>query len=322
MKNTSVIETPVGTRSGFLATFTVQNLSFWGLLTTILLIAVGSFVRVTGHGLGCPDWPLCYGRAIPPLDIGAWVEFSHRFIAGIVSLQVAGLMVLAWRYHRAEKWILYPAVTAVAVIIIQIWLGATHVLNELPAWTGVVHTATAMLIAGLLAVLVAVTRPELQKLGRETAAALHKSRLIVWTAVAAVSTYVLILTGSLVTRTGASLACPSFPHCGLVTIPDYLRYLTTIQMVHRYSAFIVTAAIVLVLYYLLRRGRRQPGLRTFAWALVGLLLVQIGLGMSNVLLALPLWSRILHLTTAGAIWALMVMLTVMLYRGRTAAIPT
>ena len=320
MKNTSVIETPVGTRSGFLATFTVQNLSFWGLLTTILLIAVGSFVRVTGHGLGCPDWPLCYGRAIPPLDIGAWVEFSHRFIAGIVSLQVAGLMVLAWRYHRAEKWILYPAVTAVAVIIIQIWLGATHVLNELPAWTGVVHTATAMIIAGLLAVLVAVTRPGLQKLGRETAATLQKSRLMLWTAVAALSTYILIITGSLVTRTGASLACPSFPHCGLNVVPDYLQYLITLQMIHRYTAFAVTAAIVLVLYYLLRNGRTQTGLRPFAWGLVSLLVIQIGLGMSNVLLSLPLWSRILHLTTAGAIWALMVILTVMLYRGRTAVI--
>jgi heme A synthase len=318
MKESSVIKPTAAPQSGLLSNFTVENLSLWGLYTTILLIAVGSFVRVTGHGLGCPDWPLCYGRAIPPLDVGAWVEFSHRFVAGIVSLQVAGLMVLAWRHHRAEKWIFYPTVAAVGVIIAQIWLGATHVLNELPAWTGVVHTATAMIIAGLLALLVAVTRPSLQKLGRETAVALQKSRLMLWTAVAAISTYILILTGSLVTRTGASLACPSFPHCGLSVVPDYLQHLITLQMIHRYTAFAVTAAIILVLYYLLRNGRSQAGLRPFAWGLISLLVIQIGLGMSNVLLSLPLWSRILHLTTAGAIWALMVILTVMLYRGRTA----
>jgi heme A synthase len=316
MKESTTIKPTAVSQSGFFSAFTVENLSLWGLVTTILLIAVGSFVRVTGHGLGCPDWPLCYGRAIPPLDIGAWVEFSHRFIAGIVSLQVAGLMVLAWRHHRAEKWILYPAAATVGVIIVQIWLGASHVLNELPAWTGVVHTATAMIIAGLLAVLVAVTRPGLQKLGRETAASLQNAGLMVWTAVAALATYILILTGSLVTRTGASLACPSFPHCGLNVVPDYLQHLITIQMIHRYTAFAVTAAILLVLYYLLRSGRTQTGLRPFAWTLVGLLAVQIGLGVSNVLLALPLWSRILHLTTAGIIWALMVILTVMLYRGR------
>src|SRR3990167_4302593 len=70
------------------------TLSLTALLSVLALMTVGSIVRVTGNGLGCPDWPLCYGQVVPPLKLSAWVEFSHRFIGALTSAQIVGMGVL------------------------------------------------------------------------------------------------------------------------------------------------------------------------------------------------------------------------------------
>lgn len=289
-----------------------STLALTGLVSTIILIMVGSFVRVTGNGLGCPDWPLCYGQAVPPMDISAWVEFSHRLFGGFVSLQIAGLIFLAWRHYRSNKLIWRTAVATGFVLIIQVSLGGLHVLNELPRWTGLIHTAVAMAIAGLLAVLVAVTQPDLQALARNKEALFGRTRLKLGAGIGAAATYVLLLTGSLVTRTGASLACPSFPHCGVAEIPESLSGLVTIQLLHRFTAFSIAAIILIIIWQLLKHGRSSKPARQIAYGLAALLLLQFALGMSNVFLSLPIWSRILHLGVGGSIWVLMLILAVTL----------
>jgi heme A synthase len=201
----------------------------------------------------------------------------------------------------------------VAVLAAQVWLGGSHVLNELPAWTGFVHTATAMLMAGLLAVVAAVSQPAWRRMGERAVELRPGPRLAPWATATAVAAYLLLITGSLVTRSGASLACPAFPHCGIVTVPDTLRHLVTLQMVHRYAALIVVAAVLFWVWRLLRDGRQESSLRRYAYLLLTLLVVQVALGISNVLLALPLWSRILHLTVGGAIWVMAVILAVVLH---------
>ncbi len=299
---------------------TFSRLSLTALISTILLIMVGSIVRVTGNGLGCPDWPLCYGQAIPPFYLSAWVEFLHRLFGAAVVLQVAALIFLSWRWYRPDKWIFRTAVFTTIVLSIQVVLGGIHVIYELPRWTGWVHTGVAMLVAGAIAVWLAVSHQAIRALGKRTANLLKRTRLVLWTSIAAGASYVLLLTGSLVTRTGASLVCPSFPNCGLEMVPDNLQSIVTIQMAHRFVAFVVAFTIILTLYYLLKNSRYDSGLRHFAWLLIGLLSLQFFLGISNVLLHLPMWSRVLHLGTGASIWAVMVILSVTLLRGEDQAI--
>jgi heme A synthase len=277
---------------------------------------VGSIVRVTGYGLGCPDWPLCYGRAIPPIEIGAWVEFGHRFFGGIVGIQIAALTWLAFKNHRNEKWIIRPAFLTAFLLIIQVLLGGLHVLNELPSWTGLVHTGVATAIVGLLAILVTISQPTLSSLSARVDHYFDLSRMRVWTLIGAGSAYLLILTGSLVTRTGASLACPGFPLCGISDIPDNLQHLTSIQMFHRIVALIVLLVAGYIIFLILRHGGAEPALRLISYVLVALFIVQIGLGISNVLLSLPLWSRILHLGVATSIWAVLTVLAVLFQQPR------
>lgn len=270
--------------------------------SVVLLVMIGSIVRVSGHGLGCPDWPLCYGRAIPPGLASAWVEFSHRLFGGITSLQVVLLAVFAWRGHRDRPWVLRPMLLAVGLLVIQIALGGLHVILEIPPETGLAHTATALLLVGTLAVVLAGASGFGQRL--EQAAqqdSIHGSL----PALAALATYALLLTGSTVTRSGASLACLSFPACGAVERAT--RQLIEIQMLHRYAAFTVAAFTLVTVYWMLRRTSRTP-LRTLGYAILGLLALQITLGILNVALRLPAGIRVLHLTIGATFWSAMVVL--------------
>lgn len=292
-----------------------STLALIALISTILLIMVGSIVRVTGNGLGCPDWPLCHGQAIPPYLMSAWVEFTHRLFGAAVALQIGALIVLSWRWFRPDKWIIRTAIFVTAALILQVLLGGIHVIYELPRWTGWIHTGVAMLVAGSVAVWLAVTHRSTRELGRRTAILLEGSLLQLWTAIAAGASFVLILTGSLVTRTGASLVCPSFPNCGLAVIPSNLQTIVTIQMVHRLAAFTVAFATALILWNLLKKSRHDRGLQRVAWTLLALFALQFFFGISNVLLNLPMWSRVLHLGTGATIWAFLVILSVTLIRG-------
>ncbi len=305
MNRSAAEGTPLTTSSRF------STLALTSLISTILLVMVGSIVRVTGYGLGCPDWPLCYGRAVPPIEIGAWVEFGHRLFGGVVSIQIAGLAWLAFRNYRHQSWIWRSVVAATILLIIQIGLGGLHVLNELPRWTGLIHTGVATAIVGLLALLVTVTQPKLSELSDRIDQLFDMRKMRTWTLISAGSAYLLILSGSLVTRSGASLACPSFPLCGISDIPDSLLHLVSIQMLHRIVALSVILVVTYLVYCLLRYGRTEKSLLNLSYALIALFVIQIGLGISNVLLSLPLWSRILHLGAATTIWAVLVILAVL-----------
>jgi heme A synthase len=202
------------------------------------------------------------------------------------------------------------------LLIVQVSLGGLHVLNELPAWTGLVHTAVAMALAGLLAVLVGVTRPGLFQMRGRALTWARRSDLPLLTWLTAAACYILLLTGSLVTRTGASLACPAFPHCGMAGVTADLQSYVTIQLVHRFTAFAVGIMALLVAYRLHEAGLKDRALRAFAWVIAGLVVLQFSLGIANVLLKIPMWSRVLHLGTGGTLFVILVILATTLHLAR------
>lgn len=283
--------------------FPILSLTAW--VSTVLLVLVGSIVRVTGNGLGCPDWPLCYGQAIPPGFAGAWVEFSHRLFATAASIQIFALAAIAWREYRRERWVLRPALAVAGLLMAQIGLGGLHVILENPPETGLIHTGLAMLIVGLLALQLARSAQLTRRLAESAHTSLPDSRLPALIAVTAVASYVLLLTGSLVTRSGASLACLDFPICGAAE--QATQRLVELHMLHRLVATTVAGLTIGVVVWMLRL-RTDPGLHRLAIVLSVLLVIQVGLGIANVLLRLPMGSRVLHLTLGATFWSALVVL--------------
>src|SRR5438132_7161431 len=114
-----------------------------------LLIVFGAIVRVTGSGLGCPDWPLCHGRLIPPLEVTAIVEYTHRTIAALVGVPLVALLVVAWTRQRHARSVFRSVNLMMALLIPQVLLGREVVLRELPPALVAVHLAIALSILAL-----------------------------------------------------------------------------------------------------------------------------------------------------------------------------
>src|SRR6266576_3281963 len=271
----------------------VTALAWSAAVCTYLLIILGGVVRITGSGLGCGDhWPLCNGHLFPPLnEIGTVIEWSHRLVAGLVSVLVVALAVVDWwdgsrgRFVDRGPGVRTPtaAIAAVGLLVLQILLGAITVKLELPAWSVVLHLGTAML---LLAALLVAAR---DFVGAQHAAPLHLPLLAL--------SFVTVLFGALTANLGAAAACHGFPLCnGQIWITA--GPLAVIQWIHRLLAY--SLAIVAVVWAFRTRSRA-------AYIVVGLVALQVSIGAGIVLLGLSTGLQVAHVAVGTAIWATVVL---------------
>src|SRR5262245_50967724 len=137
---------------------------------------MGAVVRVTGSGLGCPDWPLCHGRLLPPADFHAIVEYVHRTIAALVGVPLALLFLSAWRSQRRDRLVFRSVNLMLLLLVPQVLLGREVVLRELPPMLVAVHLAIALSIIALAVVVAATTVVRGRALGATLGAATAPDR--------------------------------------------------------------------------------------------------------------------------------------------------
>ena len=212
-----------------------QKLAAWTLGTAILLVTIGVIVRATDSGLGCPDWPLCYGQLLPPLhDPKAWIEWAHRTVAAIIGFEIIGLAILAWVDHRDRRSLLWPTIGAVALVGFQAWLGRETVRLGNTGESVTAHLAAAMLLVALLVyVTVRAGFPaHLPGWG-------GSQRFTLLAAFTSLATFALLLFGSNVTATDSALVFPDWPLMNGSLSPA-LTELTSAHVLHRWIAAATT----------------------------------------------------------------------------------
>jgi heme o synthase len=282
---------------------------------TYFLIALGGTVRVSDSGLSCPDWPLCYGRPYAPPEIHALLEESHRYTASIVSILIIALAISALIWARKEKQVLIPALMAPFFLVIQIVLGGLTVLWKLPPTIITAHLCTALAIFAMV-ITVAVMSGK-AKPSKEHPA---KTRKFVRLALTnALLVYGLMLSGSYVVGSGATLACPGWPLCG--TAPQWAvqYHLSDINSFHRLVATFVGIVLIWTLISAWRRRNVAPGQAWVALVAGILFVVQAVVGGLVVLLMRPDFVAGLHLALATAVWGSLVLLAVLAARQLRAA---
>jgi len=270
---------------------------------TYFLVALGGTVRATDSGLSCPDWPLCYGKAYAAIDYHTFLEQFHRYMAAIVSVLVVTLAISAFLWARRERHLLIPALIAPVLLIIQIVLGGLTVLWKLPPTIITAHLGTALAIfAMVITIAVMAGKPQVSK---ESPAKTRKFARLAMTN--ALLVYGLMLSGSYVVGSGASLACTGWPFC----TPQFwaiTNHLADINILHRLVATFVGLVLIWTLFSAWRRRKVAPGQAWVALAAGILFVAQAIVGGLIVLLDKPGFVAGLHLALATAVWGMLVVL--------------
>ncbi|MEO5987197.1 MAG: heme o synthase [Candidatus Limnocylindria bacterium] len=282
---------------------------------TFVLIAVGGLVRATDSGLGCPDWPLCFGDWLPPADLHAWIEHSHRLTAAIFVGPLVGAvgLITVFSPRRRDRPLLAAAVVAGVLVIVQSLLGAAVVLQGLAAELVTAHLAMALTVF-------AATIFIAERASRGPMPSLHvRPTLTRLVAITALAIFAQMLVGSWVTGHAAGLAFPDFPLMDGALVPAVANDREAIHLAHR-ALSVVVAVLAIWTAISVRAATTNAFARQLAIGLVVLVVVQVMLGGLNVVSRLSALFVVPHLAVGAAMWGASVWLLLTSRRLRPAEI--
>lgn len=283
-----------------------QRLAVWTTAVTYLLILVGGLVRASGAGLGCPDWPRCFGSWVPPLSAAdlppefdvadfnptlMWTEYLNRVLGVTVGFLILATAISAWRHHRRERQILWPVVAALVLTAYEGWLGGRVVAHELAPWIVTVHLVVALIIVSLL--LYATVYAFFARDGRPVQTYDHRRTLVRATAFVIAITLAQVALGTQV-RGGVDAALDA-----RVGREEALSTVGAIDWWHRNAALVVVSGTLVLTLLVWRRHPREQGLGAASYACVGLAAAQIGIGLVLAYASLPRSAQVAHLAAGS-----------------------
>jgi cytochrome c oxidase assembly protein subunit 15 len=265
------------------------------VVLTTGLIVLGALVRAHGAGLACPDWPLCFGSFVPRMNLEVGFEWTHRLVAGTTALLFAALAALALRDAALRPRVAGLVAAAAALLGLQVLLGALTVWHLLASWTVTSHLLVGNGFNACLLLLALRLRDEARP-GHTLPPAGGRALRRLLIASAALLALQLAL-GGLVSSTASGLACPEWPRCnGGVWFPSW-RGSVGLQLAHRWNAALLLGALAGSAF----AARGIPALGTLAAGALGLGLIQMGVGVANVRLGIPVEVTGLHSALSAAL---------------------
>jgi cytochrome c oxidase assembly protein subunit 15 len=289
----------------------------WTTALTYALILVGSLVRASGAGLGCPDWPRCFGSWIPPASAAVlppqfdasqfnptlmWTEYINRLLGVTVGFFILGATVSAWRHHRRDPQILWPTVVALLLTGYEGWLGGRVVAHELAPWIVTAHLVFAIVIVLLLlyaTVYAIYRRPELSP----TSSGAHghgqsrdrapRRRFVTVVVAMLVITLLQVALGTQVRgNIDDALQAGVSRDAALGTVGAF-------DSAHRTTALAVMSLALVSLLVLWAKHGSDRRLARWTYVVVGLAAAQIVLGLLLAYAALAAPLQVLHLSVAS-----------------------
>lgn len=275
---------------------TYRRVSYAALAALWLIILSGAAVRLTGSGLGCPDWPKCYGGYVAPAKLHAWIEYGNRLLSGFVGVAAIAAGILAWR-RRPFRWelALFGALLPLGVIA-QAGLGALTVENELAPGFVMSHYILSMLIldAAFALAWCSTYEPGQRRRSRDGVG--------VW------GVRCLLPIGALTIAVGTAVTA-SGPHAGGAGTGDTIDRLdfkgadtlAWIATRHGILAAIFLLSVLAVIALLMRPGGDRRAVRPLS-VLAGLLVLQAAIGIAQYHLELPAEMVWFHVLVATILW--------------------
>ncbi|HUK63454.1 MAG TPA: COX15/CtaA family protein, partial [Dongiaceae bacterium] len=286
------------------------RLSLATALLMFVLIVIGSVVRTTGSGLACPDWPLCQGRLIPPFEPHVMIEWLHRTVALVVSLLLVLTAGFVLARPRLRSVLGGLAGLALALLMVQVLLGALTVWKLLQTQVVSSHLAVGLLLFSTLLTLALITESRTDAMagtgGAWPAGWVRPPHLLATFGFVTLLTYGQAVLGGVVSSSHAGLACPDWPTCNGSWFPSRSS-LEGIQMLHRWVAYTLVVAVT----WAALRARTAPdaSVRAGSRLALGFVVAQVTLGICNVFLGTPPWLSAVHLGIATALLAVSLTLT-------------
>ncbi len=295
-----------------------NKLCIAALVMAFIVVTLGALTRLLDAGLGCPDWPGCYGQLTPPsseqltgniIDEGkAWMEMIHRYLAsalGLTILIVAVKIEIDKSVNNKVRWL---SRSLFLLVVVQGIFGMLTVVMKLLPQVVTLHLMGGMLILASLFVLI------LKLQSTRSVATSGNLRPLALTVLILLSCQITL--GGWTSSNYAGLACPDFPTCQNQWLPDLAladsfnitemsdrnyeggllnaQSKLTIQVVHRFVALVFLLSVLVLFLHLWK----TPYLRNQATLLLGLTFLQLGLGIANAVLMLPLPLALAHNTGA------------------------
>ncbi len=287
---------------------------------TYFLMAVGATVRVSGAGMGCPDWPKCFGLLVPPTTAAelpplgtydyppgwsvdtfdplmTWIEYLNRLVGAVVGIAILATLVMAVLAFRRRTDVLVPTVLAFVGVLYAAWLGSRVVAHELAPWMVTAHLMSALVVVSALVVAVVnagrgdVVSDDGGRVGQE-------GRRI---SVMAVAVFVVTLVqGAIGTQVRGILEDVSQAHPELAR-GDWLQKVGLIDLVHRNLALVAVGAIFFLAYNVRVRLPKHTMARRMTMAAAGMAVVQLVSGSVLTQLSLPPPAQVVHLLVATLI---------------------
>jgi heme a synthase len=275
-----------------------RRLTYWTLGALTLIVLTGAAVRLTGSGLGCPDWPKCYGKALPPLSTHALIEFGNRALSGLVGVLTVVTAVLAFTRRPFRRDLALLALSLPLGVVAQAVLGGYTVREHLAPGFVMGHFMLSMLV--LIGAVALAWRATYEPGAR----ARSSDRLVVWSVRALAPLGALaILVGTAATAAG--------PHAGgspgqRIHRLHFKGNGTLTWMVHRHATIAALFGLAVVGVWLLRRRRGVDADALEPLTVLGILLAAQGLvGSVQYELKLPGEMVWVHIVLATLNWLVM-----------------